>query len=141
MYNIGFMLPKKYQNIARELEVKRSRTGLGLFTSAPIERKGFVVEYIGEVLSRRAADERGGKYLFETNPERFLDGRSRSNLARYINHSCRPNCEVDVRRGRVLVFAKRGIKAGEELSYDYGKEYFDEYIKPYGCKCDKCQDR
>jgi uncharacterized protein len=133
------MLPKKYRHYKRDLVVKRSRAGLGLFTNLSVERGGFVVEYVGELLTCKEANERGGKYLFETSKDRFIDGTSRSNLARYINHSCRPNCEIEIRSGRVLVFAKRSIKAGEELNYDYGEEYFDEYIKPCGCRCDKCR--
>lgn len=129
-------LPKKYQNIKRSLVVKRSSAGLGLFTSEPIERDGFVIEYVGEILTGPESDERGGRYLFETSANRFIDGSARSNTARYINHSCRPNCEVEIRRGRVFVYAKRAIKAGEELNYDYGKEYCNEYVKP--CRCEKC---
>lgn len=129
-------LPKKYQNIKRSLIVKRGSSGLGLFTAEPIERDGFIIEYVGPILNARESDERGGRYLFETNKNRFIDGTARSNTARYINHSCRPNCEVEIRRGRVFVYAKRAIKAGEELSYDYGKEYVDEYVKP--CRCEKC---
>lgn len=129
------MLPKKYRNVKRSLVAKRSSAGLGLFTKEPIEKGGFVIEYIGKILNRKQADEKGGKYLFETSDNRVIDGTGRNNLARYINHSCKPNCETDVRRGHVLVFARRAIKAGEELSYDYGKDYYDDFIKPYGCKC------
>jgi uncharacterized protein len=132
------VLPKKYRNIKRNLKVKKSRAGLGLFASEPIEKGGFIVEYVGPILNRKEADEKGGKYLFETNINRTIDGSSRKNIARYINHSCRPNAEVDIRRGRVLIFAKRAIKEREEIFYDYEKEYFDEYIKPFGCKCPKC---
>ena len=60
------------------------------------------------------------------------------NKARYLNHSCRPNCETDIVKGKVYIYAKRNIKSGEELTYDYGKEYVDDFIKPYGCKCLKC---
>lgn len=129
------MLPKKYQKIKRSLRVKRSKTGLGLFTDEPIERKGFIIEYTGTLLTRAQADSKNGKYLFETNKNRFVDGSPRTNMARYINHSCRPNCEIDIRRGRIYVFSLRKIGAGEELTYDYQKEYFDEHIKPHGCRC------
>lgn len=132
------MLPKKYQNVERALLVRKSKAGLGLFTKLPIERSGFVIEYVGTILSQAESNKKGGKYLFTTNRNRVIDGSARSNKARYINHSCRPNCEVEVRRGRILVFAKRAIRAGEELSYDYGKEYVDEYIQPFGCRCTKC---
>lgn len=128
-------LPKKYRNIKRSLRVGRSRTGLGLFTDAPIERKAFIIEYVGPLLNRKQADKRGGKYLFETNRDRFIDGSARTNIARYINHSCVPNCEVEIFRGRIYVFSLKNIPAGTELTYDYQKEYFDEFIKPHGCKC------
>lgn len=137
MYNVGniFMKQKK------KLKVKRSKTGFGLFADEPIKKGDFVIEYTGPILTRAEADRKGGKYLFETNPRRFVDGSGRSNVARYINHSCAPICEIDIKRGRILVYAKKNIKRGEELNYDYDKEYFSEYIKPYGCKCDRCLSR
>ncbi len=128
-----------YAKIQRNLKIKKSRTGLGLFTESSIQRGDFVIEYTGELLSRKKADEKGGRYLFDISNRRTIDGTDRKNRARYINHACRPNCEVDIRRGRIFVFAKRTIRGGEELHYDYGKEYWDEFIKPHGCKCDKCQ--
>jgi uncharacterized protein len=133
------VLPKKYAKIKRELKIKKSVTGLGLYTLEPIKKGEFIIEYKGPILSKKESDIRGGKYLFETNPNRFIDGSGRSNLARYVNHSCVPNCKIEVLRGRVYILSKRMIKVGEELSYDYGEEYFDEYIKPYGCKCPKCR--
>jgi len=132
------VLPKKYRDIRRSLVVKKSHSGLGLFTKEPIEKGGLVVEYFGDILTGKQADEKGGKYLFETNSNRYVDGASRKNIARYINHSCKPNCEVDIRRGRIYVFAKRNIRAGEELDYDYGTEYCAEHIKPFGCRCAHC---
>jgi uncharacterized protein len=132
-------LPKKYRNIERKLRVKKSKTGLGLYTEADIEKKGFITEYVGTILTLKEANKKAGKYLFETNANRFIDGTMRKNIARYINHSCKPNSEIDIFRGRVYVFAKRKILAGEELMYDYGKEYFNEFIKPFGCKCEKCK--
>lgn len=71
----------------------------------------------------------------------MIDGNIKSNTARRINHSCAPNCEIDLYWKRVFIFAKRNIKAGEELTYDYDTEYFDEYIKPKGCKCRKCDSK
>lgn len=131
-------LPKKYRSIKRDLLVKKSRTGLGLFTKKPIEKGGFIIEYTGPALTAKEIEKVSGRYLFETNKNRFIDGSSRSNTARYINHACLPNCEIEIFRGRIYVFAKRKIRAGEELSYDYDTEYFDEYIKPLGCRCLKC---
>ena len=120
------------------LRVRRSSAGLGLFTEDSIERGKFVIEYYGIVLTRTQADEKGGKYLFEINNRKVIDGTPRHNIARYLNHSCRPNCETDIIKGKIYIYAKRNIKEGEELTYDYGKEYFDDFIKPYGCKCLKC---
>jgi len=123
-----------------ELKVKRSSAGLGLFTLSDIEKDDLVIEYTGEKISSDEADQRGGKYLFTLTKKWVLDGKGRENTARYINHSCRPNCEaeVDEDKLKVFVYARRNIKAGEELTYDYGKEYWDDHIKPYGCKCPKC---
>ena len=93
------------------------------------------------MLTREESDEKGGKYLFEINNEEVIDGSSRQNKARYINHACRPNCETSIVKKKVYIYAKRNIQAGEELHYDYGKEYFDEHIKPVGCKCEKCKNK
>lgn len=134
-------LPKKYRGIKHTLAVRKSATGLGLFTLDPIPKKEFVIEYVGPILTAKESNEKGGKYLFETNKDRFIDGTDRINTARYINHSCAPNCEIEIFRGRIYVFSTRAIKPGEELFYDYGEEYFDEHIKPYGCKCVKCTKR
>ncbi len=132
-------LPKKYNEVQRHLRVRRSKAGLGLYTEAPIEAGGFVLEYWGPIL--RYADILGfrTRYLFQTNRDRYVDGSPRANLARYINHRCRPNCEIQILRGRIYVFAKRRIAAGEELGYDYGEEYFRAFIEPHGCRCPACR--
>ncbi len=117
------------------LKVKRTKAGLGLFADESIPRTQFVIEYFGRILRDEEVNYRSGKYLFEINNNLTIDGRTRENKARYINHSCKPNCRTDVFGKRMFVFTKRMIEPGEELSYDYGKEYFDEFIKPNGCKC------
>jgi len=115
------------------VRVKRSSAGLGLFAASPIKRKDFVIEYWGTLISDDEAEEKGGKYLFNIADTTWtIDGTTRANLARYMNHSCKPNCEPEQDGKRIFIYAKRGIKPGEELTYDYGKEYFDEYI---GKKC------
>lgn len=136
------MNQKKYKhNSPFSLSVKRSKTGLGVFTNEPIKKKKFVIEYTGELISDEEADRRGGKYLFTINSRWTVDGRKRHHLSRYINHSCRPNCEVKTRGKQVFIHSTKNIKVGEELTYDYGKEYFDAYIKPHGCRCAKCAER
>lgn len=82
------------------------------------------------------------KYFFEINERLAIDGSSRGNIARYINHSCRPNAQAFVsRRGRIWIWLKRGIEAGEEITLDYGREYVDDYILPKGCRCRSCTVR
>ncbi|MDE0243389.1 MAG: SET domain-containing protein [Candidatus Kaiserbacteria bacterium] len=128
----------KVKDPAYKLSVRRSSAGLGLFADEPIPRGVFIIEYFGPILTQDESDEKGGRYLFEVAKNAVIDGSSRNNIARYINHACRPNCETDIVRGRVYVYSLRAIKEGEELNYDYGKEYVDDFIKPYGCKCKSC---
>ena len=121
-----------------KLHVRKSKAGLGAFAGEDIPRDKFIVEYFGPVLTRKESDIKGGKYLFETSENRVIDGSPRYNTARYINHGCKPNCETDVLRGKVYIYSTRKIKNGEELSFDYGKEYFNDFIKPHGCRCLNC---
>lgn len=122
--------------------IKRSASGgLGFFTLVPIERDKKIIEYTGPRLTRAEADEKGGKYLMTISENRFIDGSPRSNLARYINHSCRPNAKAYRTGGRVWIWSTRNIKAGEEILYDYGKAYFNQIIKPLGCRCAKCLEK
>ncbi len=119
--------------------IKRTAHGLGLFALEPIPAGSRIIEYTGPLISNGEVDKRPtGKYFFGVNSKWSVDGTPRSNLARYINHSCRPNAEAIISGRRVWIWSKRAIKAGEELSYNYGKEYFDVHIKPIGCKCAKC---
>ncbi len=116
-------------------KVKRSKAGLGLYAAEDIKKGTFIIEYKGPMLNEAQVQAKGGKYLFEISRNFTIDGSSRKNTARYINHSCKPNAEVDIKKKRVLVSAIKNISKGEEIGYDYGKEYYDEFIKPYGCKC------
>ena len=59
--------------------------------------------------------------------------------ARYLNHSCRPNAKPVLRKGRIVFVALRRIAPGEEITYDYGRDYFDAIIKPSGCRCAACR--
>lgn len=129
---------KKFEPGVYRLLVKRSSAGLGLFAGEPIPKGVCVIEYVGRVISKEENETSRSKYLFEVNARKTIDGTARSNTARYINHSCRPNCEPEIRHGRVFIMTRRAIKEGEELSYDYGKEYWDEHIKPKGCRCPRC---
>jgi SET domain-containing protein len=120
--------------------IKRSRTGLGLFAQHPIPKGTRIVEYTGPFVPNKIVDVSNGKYFFGINSRWSIDGSGRDNIGRYANHSCRPNAEAIIHNRRVWIWAKRNIKAGEEITYDYGREYFDNVIEPIGCKCNACAD-
>jgi uncharacterized protein len=125
--------------------VGRSRTGLGLFATKPIKKGAKIVRYIGPLLDSRNEkhDAIENKYLFELNGRWTIDGSVRKNIARYINHACRPNAESDVRprKRKVVIRAIKNIEPGEEINYDYGTDYFKAYLKPIGCKCVACEKK
>jgi uncharacterized protein len=125
--------------------VGRSRTGLGLFATKPIKKGAKIVRYFGPLLdSRKKKDDAvENKYLFELNGRWTIDGSVRKNIARYINHACKPNAESDVsvRKRKVVIRAIKKIEPGEEINYDYGTDYFKAYLKPIGCKCDACEKK
>lgn len=126
----------------RPFRVGRARTGLGLFATVPIAKRTLIVEYRGHKIptSQAQARERryGSKYMFEVSSRWTIDGSSRGNLARYINHCCRPNAEAEIVRGRILISAIRPIAPGDEITLDYGREYFDLFFGPAGCQCRVC---
>ncbi len=125
--------------------VGRSRTGLGLFATKPIKKGAKIVRYFGPLLdSRKKKDDAiENKYLFELNNRWTIDGSVRKNIARYINHACKPNAESDVkpRKRKVVIRAIKNIEPGDEINYDYGTDYFKAYLKPIGCKCDACETK
>jgi uncharacterized protein len=125
--------------------VGRSRTGLGLFATKPIKKGAKIVRYFGPLLDcrKKKDDAIENKYLFELNGRWTIDGSVRKNIARYINHGCKPNAESDVnpRKRKVVIRAIKKIEPGEEINYDYGTDYFKAYLKPIGCKCDACEKK
>jgi hypothetical protein len=125
--------------------VGRSRTGLGLFATKPIKKGAKIVRYFGPLLDskKKKDDAIENKYLFELNGRWTIDGSVRKNIARYINHACKPNAESDVsaRKRKVVIRAIKKIEPGEEINYDYGTDYFKAYLKPIGCKCDACEKK
>jgi uncharacterized protein len=128
----------------KPFRIGRSRTGLGLFATAPIEPRAFIVEYKGRRLTTKEADKleaRGSRYLYEINSRWTIDGSSRRNLGRYANHSCRPNAESHRINGKVILRAIKSIPPGDEITYHYGRDYFLNVITPRGCKCVKCRER
>jgi hypothetical protein len=125
--------------------VGRSRTGLGLFATKPIKKGAKIIRYFGPLLDSRNKkhDAIENKYLFELNNRWTIDGSVRKNIARYINHACKPNAESDVsaRKRKVVIRAIKKIEPGDEINYDYGTDYFKAYLKPIGCKCDACEKK
>jgi len=125
--------------------VGRSRTGLGLFATKPIKKGTKIVRYFGPLLDckKKKDDAIENKYLFELNNRWTIDGSVRENVARYINHACKPNAESDVkpRKRKVIIRAIKKIEPGEEINYDYGTDYFKAYLKPIGCKCAACEKK
>jgi hypothetical protein len=125
--------------------VGRSKTGLGLFATQPIKRGAKIVRYFGPMLdcNKKKDDAVENKYLFQISKRWTVDGSVRKNIARYINHACKPNAESDVsvRKRRIIIRAIKNIAPGDEINYDYGTDYFKEYLKPIGCKCDACEKK
>ncbi len=125
--------------------VGRSRTGLGLFATKRIKKGDKIIRYFGPLLdSRKKKDDAvENKYLFELNNRWTIDGSVRKNIARYINHACKPNAESDVspRKRKVVIRAIKNIEPGDEINYDYGTDYFKAYLKPIGCKCTACEKK
>ena len=119
------------------VKVLRSHSGRGLFSLERISKGSFVIEYLGRPATAKQMRENRGKYLFWTSDATMIDGNIPTNTARFINHSCAPNCLVRVRNRRIHVFALRTIQPGEELSYDYGEEYFELHLAGK-CRCVAC---
>lgn len=101
--------------------------GFGIFAKADIKAGTEVIEYVGKRLTKRQSDkqleELAGSgnhiYTFSLNDKYDIDGDVDYNLAKYINHSCEPNCYTTTDDDKIWIVAKRDIAKGEELSYDY----------------------
>ncbi|MBN43987.1 MAG: SET domain-containing protein-lysine N-methyltransferase [Rhodobiaceae bacterium] len=130
--------------------VKKSKVhGHGVFATNDIKNDVKIIEYVGEKVSRSEGDKRsekrlkkylnskttGSVYIFELNSRYDIDGSPHYNKARYINHSCRPNCEVDIRKGKIWIKSIKKIKKGEELTYDYGYEFDPDDFMDHKCRC------
>ncbi|MDO8981345.1 MAG: SET domain-containing protein [Afipia sp.] len=130
---------------SKPYRIGRSKTGLGLFATKKIKKGDKIIRYFGPMLDskNKKHDDIDNKYLFEINNRWTIDGSVRKNIARYINHACRPNAESDVnsRKRKVVIRAIKTIEPGEEIKYDYGTDYFKIFLKPIGCKCDHCEKK
>lgn len=128
---------------SKPYRIGRSKTGLGLFATQPIKKGVKIIQYFGPLLDSKNEkhDAIENKYLFQISKRWTVDGSIRKNVARYINHSCKPNAESDVNpaKKKIIIRSIKKIQPGEEINYDYGTEYFKEYLKPIGCKCEGCE--
>lgn len=127
--------------------------GKSLFLKEDVKKGQKIIEYIGEKITKKEAERRIDKidekvrktgkpseyYIFELNKTHDIDGDVSWNKAKYVNHSCDPNCEIDIIRGHIWVLALRDIARGEELSYDYAWDIDDEYAdRPCLCGSPHC---
>lgn len=132
----------------RPFVIKSSRIqGRGAFAKVPIKKGTRLIEYTGEHISHKEADrrypddemERHHTFLFELDDDTVVDAARGGNVARYINHSCDPNCEAVIEDGHIYIDAIRNIRAGEELTYDYNyileERHTPAVKKRYPCYC------
>jgi SET domain-containing protein len=110
--------------------------GQGLFAGQEIKQGTKIIRYIGEKITHEESERRlaaGNAYIFGLDERYSIDGSTRKNTARYINHSCNPNCQTEQFGCIIWIVAIRDITAGEELTYNYGYEMNDE--PPEACHC------
>lgn len=140
--------PSRSEAAGPLIRVRRSKIhGSGVFALCAIPRGTRVIEYVGERVSHAEADRRyegrpvndAHTFLFIVDHRTVVDAGVGGNEARYINHSCKPNCETEVTRGRIWVRARRRILPGEELAYDYsiGRDADDppDVDEVFRCRC------
>ena len=112
----------------------------GLYAAKNIKSGKVIINYKGKIITKKETDKNPkydndkAIYLFNLNNRYDLDGDFKYNTARLINHSCNPNCVVEGKGLKLWIVAIRDIKKGEELSYDYGFGYDEDY-KQFVCKC------
>lgn len=136
----------------KHLKFQRSKIhDWGLLALESIEAEDFVIEYVGEIIRRQVSNFRerqyeimgiGSSYLFRVDDELVVDATQKGGLARFINHSCNPNCYTKIitveGRKKVVIYSKRAIGAGEELTYDYKFSLEDKKIPCY-CGAPRCR--
>jgi hypothetical protein len=133
---------------SRRIQVRKSGVhGKGVFAVQDLPEGETLIEYLGEIITWKEAQRRhpwnpedpNHTFYFHIDDGRVIDAAVGGNAARWINHSCNPNCEADEEEGRVFIKTLRNIKAGEELNYDYGLIIDEPYTKAlkaeYPCWC------
>jgi len=121
--------------------------GRGVYAGRRIRRGTWILEYTGERITHEEADrryddesmERHHTFLFTVDEHVCIDASVGGNEARFINHSCDPNCEAVLAEGEIHIVALRDIAPGEELAYDYGfpldDDSVEEAMRRYPCRC------
>lgn len=148
------MVRKRKPTTSKWVLVKKSRVhGTGVFAKRNIPKNTFIIEYVGEILTKKKAELRadeifeasqnhkksGGIYIFELTSRHDVDGSVDYNTARYINHSCDPNCETENDKGKhIWINSLRDIKRGEELNYNYGYGIDEWWQHPCKCRSSNC---
>ncbi len=127
------------------VQVKKSGIhNRGVFAKTDIPKDTPIIQYVGDKLTYKEADKRADArqdshiYLFTLNSRYIIDGDVSYNPAKYINHSCDPNCYVDIIKNEIWIYALRDIKKGEELGYDYGFQRPDWHEHPCRCGAKNC---
>ncbi|MFT7538221.1 MAG: SET domain-containing protein [Lysobacterales bacterium] len=130
------------------IDVRKSPIhGIGIYAKKLIPKGAKIIQYVGEQITKKESDRRadiplgenkenpelGAVYIFTLNSRYDIDGHVKYNTARYINHSCRPNCESDILKGEIWIISLSDIPKGTELSYNYGYD-LDSY-KEHPCRC------
>jgi SET domain-containing protein len=110
--------------------------GTGGFAKAAIRKGTRVVEYLGERITKQESlfrCERNNEYIFALSDQHDLDGDVDWNPARFLNHSCAPNCEAELQDGRIWIVSSCDIEAGKEITFNYGYDLVD--YRDYPCRC------
>ena len=130
-------------------EKKSKIHGIGIIASTDIKKNTKIIQYVGDKITKKQGDIRsaerikkylnkkneGSVYVFELNKKYDIDGSPLHNKARYINHSCDPNCEVDIIDNEIWIISIKRIKKGDELNYDYGYPFDKDDFRDHICKC------
>lgn len=147
-------MPREKLRVRERLQLRNSSIhGKGVFAREFIPAGSRIVEYAGEKISEEEGDRRYPydpdvpyhTFLFKLDDDLLVDGGSRGNVSRWINHSCDPNCESVIEDGKIFVEAKRDIPEGTELTYDYHfvvpERHTPAVKKRYPCICgsDACR--
>jgi SET domain-containing protein len=118
----------------------------GVFAGKTIPKGTYIIEYTGEIITSEEADKRdtenekkGLTYIFILDEDRCIDGAIHGNDAKYINHSCSPNCDCEIEGGKVWIVANKDIEKGEELVYDYEFPHDDDVKDACLCRSHNCR--